>query len=246
MRFLISALIAFALFLSPAPALAQWRFDIEAGIAWNGYNDVQIPGTTGTFFSLSEELKADPAPVIRLRTFYSWTERSSLSFLAAPLRIHSRGLLNRPILFGAAVFPANTQLTSRFQFDSYRLTYAYIFHKSEAIVLAIGGTAKIRSASIRVESSGQSSEKPDLGFVPLVNFHFLWRMDRNVSLLFEGDALAAPQGRAEDVLLALQYAASPGMHIRLGYRLLEGGADASSVYTFTWVNYVTAGMTLEL
>ena len=38
---------------------ADWSIDVESGLAFNGYNDVRIPGNTGTDLSLSEELRAD-------------------------------------------------------------------------------------------------------------------------------------------------------------------------------------------
>ena len=50
-----------------------------------------------------------------------------------------------------------------------------------------------------------------------------------------GDALAAPQGRAEDVLAALTYGKSDKFRIKIGYRILEGGADNDEVYTFSLV-----------
>ena len=50
-----------------------------------------------------------------------------------------------------------------------------------------------------------------------------------------GDALAAPQGRAEDVLLAPYVDLSERVRFRIGYRLLEGGADNDEVYNFALV-----------
>jgi len=51
-------------------------------------------------------------------------------------------------------------------------------------------------------------------------------------LLIEGDALAAKQGRAEDVLIAATYEFSDHFVSRAGYRMLEGGADNDEVYNF--------------
>jgi hypothetical protein len=61
----------------------------------------------------------------------------------------------------------------------------------------------------------------------------------------EGDALAAPQGRAEDVLAALEMALGRNASFHVGYRLLEGGADVTEVYTFTLVNYLAIGATVR-
>ena len=59
------------------------------------------------------------------------------------------------------------------------------------------------------------------------------------------DAAAAPQGRAEDVLVALEREIRPGLTLRLGYRLLEGGADNDEVYTFTALHYGVIGLGLQ-
>jgi len=67
-------------------------------------------------------------------------------------------------------------------------------------------------------------------------------MSDPISLTFEGDALAAPQGRAEDVALSLSYDITEKVSFRLGYRLLEGGADNDKVYTFSLFHYAVAGL----
>jgi len=61
--------------------------------------------------------------------------------------------------------------------------------------------------------------------------------------LLDGDALAAPQGRAEDVLIAATYKLSDGFGIRAGYRILEGGADNDEVYNFSLFHYASVGIT---
>ncbi|MFZ1845950.1 MAG: hypothetical protein WAU12_03520, partial [Saprospiraceae bacterium] len=58
----------------------------------------------------------------------------------------------------------------------------------------------------------------------------------------EGDALAAPQGRAEDVLLAVTYKFSDNLMTHLGYRILEGGADNDEVYNFSLIHYASVGV----
>ena len=58
------------------------------------------------------------------------------------------------------------------------------------------------------------------------------------------DARTAPQGRAEDVLLALTWALSEDTESRAGYRTLEGGADNEDVYSFAWLHYAVAALAL--
>ena len=89
---------------------------------------------------------------------------------------------------------------------------------------------------------GLSSEKTDLGVVPLINFKFERRLGIAATFLLEGDALAAPQGRAEDIFAGIVVDAGKQWSIKAGYRFLEGGADNDEVYTFAAVHYVAAGV----
>ncbi len=60
-------------------------------------------------------------------------------------------------------------------------------------------------------------------------------------MLLLGDALVGKQGRAEDLLLALQYAPTPHFTLKARYRVLEGVVDNEKVYNFTWLNYLLLG-----
>jgi hypothetical protein len=106
----------------------------------------------------------------------------------------------------------------------------------------LGLTAKIRDAEIVLSSPGLTSEKTNVGFVPIINFRLLWKIDDKFGLLLDGDALAAPQGRAEDVQLAATYTLSDNFRIRAGYRILEGGADNDEVYNFALFHYASVGV----
>lgn len=222
-------------------ARAQVDLDIETGVAFSGYNDVRIPGNGGTQISLSEELEADAEVFYRIRVMYHFSERHHLGALYAPLSIHSAGQVNRALVFEGETFPAQTPLETTYKFNSYRLFYRYDFVKNDDIEIGAGFTAKIRDARIAVEGGGHASEKTNVGFVPIIHFRVLWKFADDVALLLDGDALAAPQGRAEDVLAALLYRASDSIDIKAGYRILEGGADNDEVYNFTLINYVSFG-----
>jgi hypothetical protein len=237
---------AVAVLLLPAELPAQWHLDAETGIAFSGYNDVRIPGDTGTRFSLSEELEADPTAFARVRVLYTFRDRHTVSALAAPLRIRSGGSVDRDILFEGETFDAGTPLEALFRFDSYRLSYRYDFHRGERTLAGAGLTAKIRDAAISVEGGGKDSEKTNTGFVPLINFGGLWHLSENVGILVDGDALVGPQGRAEDVLLAVVYRPTKRLRLKLGYRILEGGADVDEVYNFTLIHYLAVGAILTL
>lgn len=242
--FLFLALFSTGLLQTPA-AIAQVELDLETGAAFSGYNDVRIPGDTGTRFSLSEDLDAAATAFFRIRIFYDFNARHHLGALLAPLSISSSGALDRNLNFEGATFPAGAPLETTYKFNSYRLIYRYDFLRKENLQLGVGLTAKIRDAKIAVESDALSAEKTNVGFVPILHFRLWWAFADQLALLIDGDALAAPQGRAEDVLVALSYDLSDAATLKLGYRILEGGADNDEVYNFALINYAAAGFILR-
>ena len=232
--------------IGSAGSHAEWYFDVETGAAINGYNDVQIPGNTGTRFSLSEELDSDPAPFWRLRISRDLGDKHHLSILIAPLRLESEGSFDRVVSFASVDFPADAAIEARYRFDSYRLTYRYRLYKNEKLYAGIGLTAKLRDAEISLSDANGKAGKANTGFVPLINLKLHWQFNKKLGILFQGDGLAAPQGRAEDFLLAGLYNLNEKLGLKLGYRFLEGGADNDEVYTFALVNYIVIGATLRL
>ncbi len=235
-------MISFLFFCAiSSPLQAQLSLDIETGGVFSGYNDVRIPGDGGTLFSLSEELEIDPSVFFRVRAFYDFNPRHHLGVLIAPLSLTSTGQLDQNLIFEGKTFSANTPLEATYRFNSYRLVYRYDFLLKEKLELGIGFTAKIRDAETSVRGDGMEAKKTNVGFVPILHFRMLWNFYDKLGLLVDGDALAAPQGRAEDVLAALQYQVSDRIGLKLGYRILEGGADNDEVYTFSLFHYVVLG-----
>jgi hypothetical protein len=229
-----------------ADPIRQFELDVESGAAIVGYSDIQIPKSTGTLISFSEELETDPAYFIRGRLTYYFNRSNMLSVLIAPLTLRGGGNVDREVVFEGESFAPNATLNTVYRFNSYRLTYEHFWHTGEKFRLGLGITAKIRDAAISIADSIKTSEKTDLGFVPLIKFSFAWRFMEPVALILDGDALAAPQGRAEDISVALQGDVNDRLSIKLGYRVLEGGSDVEEVYSFTWVNYVFGGCLLHL
>jgi hypothetical protein len=121
------------------------------------------------------------------------------------------------------------------------LTYRYDIVKKPGIEFGLGFTAKIRDARISITSKDLTSEKTNVGFVPIINFRLWWKIHEKLGLLLDGDALAAPQGRAEDVLIAVNYNFSDNFSMLAGYRILEGGADNDEVYNFSLFHYASIG-----
>jgi len=238
-----SICIFFLTFSLSGSVKAQALIDLETGLVFTGYNDVRIPGDGGTRFSLKDDLKSNPSFFYRIKLSYIIKSRHTFSLLYAPLETKSEGSAADDIFFEGVLFPANTELEGTYMFNSYRFTYRYDIVKKPRFDFGLGFTAKIRDAKIALSSSELMSEKTNVGFVPIINFRLFWRAGDNFGLLLDGDALAAPQGRAEDVLIAATYDISDRFNIRAGYRILEGGADNDEVYNFSLFNYASLGLT---
>lgn len=244
--------LATAVFL-PLQARAQVSVDIESGLAFSGYNDVQVPQETGTRFSLSEDLEVDRTAFLRLRLEWDLNERHTLGLLYAPLTLGASGSVPSPLVFEGVTFPGDTPLDASYTFNSYRLTWRYNLKTREGFHAGLGFSAKIRDAAIRLEGGGLESEKTNVGFVPLLHFLAAWELADTLDLLLTGDALAAPQGRAEDVFAGIKIRSGGGpfkallsdsgrVEYRLGYRIVEGGADVEEVYNFALIHYASLGL----
>ena len=233
--------------LAPATARAEdrWRFDFENGAAISGYNDVRIPGSSGTTFSMTDDLTSSTEYFWRARVDIRLAPKHVLSGLVAPLTINSSGTFSGPVDFAGATFARNVRTDGTWTFNSYRATYRYEPVRRDSWMFGIGATVKVRDAEIRLRQGSTMAEKVNVGVVPLVNVKVERRLGRAASLLVEGDALAAPQGRAEDLFAGVTIDAGRRWSAKVGYRFLEGGADNDEVYTFAAVHYLTAGVVVR-
>ncbi|HOJ50337.1 MAG TPA: hypothetical protein PKW55_05950 [Spirochaetota bacterium] len=238
-KYFLLLLIAISLFINRITYSFTWA-EIEGGIVYTGYNDVRIPSDSGTMFSLKDDIKSDNTLFYRIRLGYNFGA-SEFILLFAPLKVEGDGIINKNIYFNGKTFYSFSYLKSLFKFNSYRFTYRYEIYSDSSIILKLGLTAKIRDAKIRLEdNTGNSAERSNLGFVPLVNLFFQFFLFNNSGVILEGDALVAPQGRAEDFFVGLFYNISKDFSFKLGYRMLEGGSDGGgNVYTFSMFNYLS-------
>lgn len=233
----------YSIFILTSLVFAQIGIDVESGILGTTYNNIRVPGDTGTRFSLCDELEDDPGFFYRIRLNYLLKEKHFFSLLYAPLTIESSGRFDKDVTYRDAFFPYGTDIKASYTFNSYRLTYRYEWISREHYEFGLGFTAKIRDAEIKLTGADDSAGKSNIGFVPIINFRFLYKYNDVLGLLVEGDALAAPQGRAEDVLAALVWKYNGNLNLKAGYRILEGGADNDEVYTFSLINYAVLGLT---
>lgn len=235
-----------AVVLMATRASAGVEAELEASVVFASLNDTRIPGDTGTRLSLVNDLSTSPAPAFRLRLGYRIADRHLITALYAPLQINARGSVDQDVEFAGGTYPAGTPLLAVYRFDSYRLTYRYSIVWDEGLDIAAGLTAKIRDAETSLYGV-EARRKTNTGFVPLLNLHVAWRPGKGAfGMVLDVDALAAPQGRAEDVLLAGTWAFREGLELRVGYRMVEGGADNDEVYSFAWLHYAVAGFVMSL
>jgi hypothetical protein len=236
-------LVAILLAIFPSFVLASGWIEVEAGGAFTGYNDVRIPADSGTLISLKDDAGSSSALALRMRTGFTFKERHSLLLLAAPLTVKGQSTLDKTISYQGIVFTAGTKISSVYTFNSFRMTYRYAFYRSEKLVMAAGLTGKIRQADIAIMSATGYGHRDDLGAVPLIHFMLDWKFSEKVGFLLDTDALWSPFGRAEDLLLAFRFFPKEDFSWRIGYRLLEGGADGGgNVYTFSLFHYAVIGL----
>jgi hypothetical protein len=235
--------MALALLIAHGPALAGLEAQIEGSVVVASRNDLRIPGKGGTKISLVNDLSTAAAPAFRFRLGYRIANRHLITALYAPLHLSATGSAAQDLQFAGGTFNAGTSLFAVYRFDSYRLTYRYSIFWRANLDIAAGFTGKIRDAETSLYGGGQVRRKTNTGFVPLLNLHIAWRPGGGAfGVVLDVDALAAPQGRAEDVLLAATWTFRKGLELRVGYRMVEGGADNDEVYSFAWLHYGVIGL----
>ena len=245
LRFIAAAILMIAVTASAQPS--KFALELEAGPVWQSYNDVEIPNDgTATRFSLKD--LTGSGPWFSARAYLTWNinDRHGIRALAAPLSITETAVTTDPIRFAGADFAAGVSTEATYKFNSWRLGYRYTFGGGgEVWTWRLGFTAKIRDAKIALSQGDVSSEKTDLGFVPLLHVSTDWQFTNGWFMLLDIEALAGGPGRAEDVSLKLSHELSPKWSIAGGYRLVEGGADVEEVYNFAWFHFAVLSTTLR-
>ncbi|TVR75180.1 MAG: hypothetical protein EA408_00880 [Marinilabiliales bacterium] len=239
-------LLLFVLAFSFSGAYTQWSIDLETGLPFEGYNDVRIPNETGTKFSFTDDFELQgPVIPIRLMLRYSFDEKNHLFALFAPLGVTYEGPAPFDISFQRSLFTQGQLIEGFYKFNSYRLGYRRDVLTSDGWTIGVGFTAKIRDARVQLSSGGLSDRKDDLGFVPLLHLFASREFDRWM-LYLEGDGLAGGPGRAFDFFLGGSFNITDNLSGKAGYRILEGGADVTSVYNFTLINFAVIGLVWDI
>jgi hypothetical protein len=228
-------------------AAPTFTVELEGGAVWQTINDVQIPNTDeGTRFSLIDIQDRGPWPAARLYLTWNINARHSLRGMASPLSVTETGLLTQSTGFEGETFAANTPIEATYRFNSWRITYAYRFHRGSRWSWWVGFTAKVRDAKIELTQDGVSATKTNVGFVPLLHVRGRYRFTPTWGLALDLDALAGGPGRAEDGSLKLYADVGKRWTLAVGYRTLEGGADVEEVYNFAWLHYAVVSASYHM
>ncbi|MBD3424974.1 MAG: hypothetical protein GF417_11105 [Candidatus Latescibacteria bacterium] len=241
--FLLAALLFLTSLSSESYARSEYQtpslvIDFEGGVLWQTVNDIQIPNSSeGTRFSLVDLAGKSPYPAGRVYITWNINRTHGLKLLLAPFSVTEEVIPEKDLKFEGEEFSGGEVLEATYKFNSWRISYRYRFRDGEKASWYIGFTAKVRDARIELVQNGNGSDKPDLGFVPLLHLGVDWRISRNWSLISDLDALAGGPGRAIDFSAKFYYRINSDWSIGAGYRTLEGGADVEEVYNFAWLHY---------
>ncbi len=218
-----------------AIAFSSTSVNLEFGQATSVYNKVKINGEEGTLFNLAPGL--DSTLYYRLSLIKKFDSPHGFRLLYAPLKFSGDKRYSKNINFNGVNFPSGKKTEAEYQFNSYRGTYFYEMISEKNFLLRVGGTVKIRDASIELKQDDRKKAKKNTGVVPLVYLYSQYKWDNGFLATFDFDGLMAPQGRAFDIALMGGYQFSPSTSLHFGSRMLEGGADNENVYNFSQINY---------
>lgn len=235
--FLFSLLLAFPTSAAEQKDWKRFRFELEGGPVWQAKNDVRIPGNTGTEFPFKDLIGSGPYTAGRFTFDWNIRERHGLRLEVAPLRIDGTGTFNQPVSFAGTTFSPGTSTKGKYKFDTYRVSYRYLFLNKKAWRMRVGATLLVRDAKIELEQAGLKASDSNVGVAPLLNFSTEWAFARRWAVIFDFEGLAGGPGRALDLALKLRYDLTDRWSIGGGYRMLEGGVDSDDVYNFSWFNY---------
>lgn len=242
--FHLIALFVFADVFS-SHASAQIRLEVEGAYAWQIRNVNRVPAEGGTEFDLA---RFSRGPIFAPRYLLTWDvdSKHSIRAMIFPFETSGSGEFSKNVVFNNTTFVAGIPTTGTYKFHSYRLTYRYFFLDSGPWQLRGGITGKIRNAKVELRQDGRKDAYSNVGFVPLAHFNARRLLSPDWRWELDADASAAPQGRAEDVSLMLWKTlgdqVSGQWEVGCGGRILEGGASNSRVYSFAWLNFLTASV----
>ena len=246
--FIPAAMAAMVLLGIVPPAAAQpagaprATIEVEGGPWWVSRNNVRIPPSTGTEFSMLDLTGTGPNAYVRIAATFRLAARHQLRLVAAPVQTTDTGTFSTPVTFVDQTFAPGVPTEGTYKFNTYRVGYRYTLYDSQNWHVEIGAALLTRDAKIEVRQGDKAARDTDLGFVPLASFSFTRRLSDRAALVFDVDGLGSKQGRAIDALLKVDLALSDRWTFGAGYRTIEGGADVDTVYNFAWLHFGVASL----
>jgi hypothetical protein len=235
-------ILVFLLIIGPDAAANEegnrFGVEVEGGGFWFSENNVQIPGDSGTRFSLLDLIGKGPNAYFRVSGFWDLNPRHGFVLTIAPLQAKGTGTLSQTVRFTDQNFAPGVSTEGTYKFNTYRATYRYTFLDRTDWRLRIGATGLVRDAKIELKQGDTSARKENVGFAPLLHFDAQYRLSRSTTLIADFDGLVAPQGRALDLAFKINQDLTDHWSLGLGYRTLEGGSDNDDVYNFAWLHFV--------
>ncbi len=156
----------------PETYTRRFQIEFETGAIWQGRNEIHIPDlAAGTRFSLVDI--QDSTPIVQRRVEATWYpgRRHALRFVYQPIGFSGTGSFASPVLFAGGTFAPGAPVESDYKFDSYRVTYRYLFYASPAWRVSAGATAFIRDAKVELRQAGSTATDSNVGFVPLLSLN---------------------------------------------------------------------------
>lgn len=228
--------------LSAAEEGSGLTLDLEALVAWQGRNDVEVPNDgSASRFALDELTGSGPFVAPRVQLSGSISPRHEWRVLLAPLSVSESGQSVQPIIFQGERFAAGN-IEARYRFDSWRATWRYRWIDREDLRVKVGFTAKIRDASIQLRQGLRTASKDNTGFVPLLHATLERPLGGRWVLEADIDALGGGPGYAIDAGVRMVRQFENDWSVQAGMRFLDGGADNDKVYAFARFTSVGVGV----
>jgi len=226
-----------------SPLDKRFSLEFETGAVWQSRNEIHIPDSAeGTRFSLADLQGSAPTVQKRVEATWNILNRHSLRFVYAPLEFSGTGAFASPVRFAGGSFTPGTAVDSEYKFDSYRLTYRYMFYESDRWKMRIGATAFVRDAKVQLQQQGATASDSDIGVVPLLSANMEYALAPRWTALVDFDGLVSPQGRAIDAAAKIRYDLTDNWYVSAGYRVFEGGVDNDERFAFAWYNFAVVSV----
>ena len=216
---------------------------VSAISAWQGRNDVEVPND-GTASRFALDALTGDGPIVGGRVELSGAirDRQEWRVLLAPLSLAETGTSITDIGFQGKIFGGGP-IDARYQFNSWRVTWRYLWIDRPDLRVKVGFTAKLRDASIRLRQGSVDARKDDTGFVPLLHGSLERPLMDRWAFQADIDALGGGPGYAVDMGAGVSYALTDDWRLGAQVRFLDGGADNDKVYAFARFTSITLGLT---